>query len=106
MIAALQLQGWTAQLCRQYRSAQLTSGTFVGEYFDGNDRMDMILKRPPNGTSPEELSADPDRYAARRHPERSASSLIFERTVGPSQLLRRVDGQRTISLAVCGRRPK
>ena len=36
----------------------LTSGAFVGEYFDGNDRMDVILKGPP-WTSPEELASIP-----------------------------------------------
>jgi multidrug efflux pump subunit AcrB len=36
----------------------LTSGSFVGEYFDGNDRMDMILKGP-SWRSPEELAAIP-----------------------------------------------
>ena len=36
----------------------VTSGTFVGEYFDGNDRMDMIL-RGPTWRSPEELADIP-----------------------------------------------
>ncbi len=36
----------------------MTSGTYVGEYFDGNDRMDMIL-RGPTWSSPEELAAIP-----------------------------------------------
>ena len=36
----------------------VTSGAYVGEYFDGNDRMDMIL-RGPVWNSPEELASTP-----------------------------------------------
>ena len=75
----------------------VTSGTFVGEYFDGNDRMDMILKGPA-WRSPEELAAIP--IATPLAGIQSLGELTdIQRTVGPTQLLR-VGGQRTITLAV------
>lgn len=75
----------------------LTSGTFVGEYFDGNDRMDMILKGP-RWSSPEELAAVP--IATPLAGIQTIGELTdIERTVGPTQLLR-VNGQRTLTLSV------
>lgn len=75
----------------------LTSGTFVGEYFDGNDRMDMILKGP-TWDSPDELAAVP--IATPLAGIQSIGELAdIRRTVGPTQLLR-VNGQRTLTLAV------
>jgi len=75
----------------------VTSGAFVGEYFDGNDRMDMILKGPA-WSSPEELAAIP--IATPLAGIQSIGELAdIQRTVGPTQLLR-VSGQRTITLAV------
>ncbi len=75
----------------------LTSGSFVGEYFDGNDRLDMILKGP-TWNSPEELAAIP--VATPLAGIQSIGELTdIQRTVGPTQLLR-VNGQRTLTLAV------
>ncbi len=75
----------------------LTSGSFVGEYFDGNDRLDMILKGP-TWNSPEELAAIP--VATPLAGIQSIGELTeIRRTVGPTQLLR-VNGQRTLTLAV------
>ncbi|MCH9694034.1 MAG: efflux RND transporter permease subunit [Gammaproteobacteria bacterium] len=75
----------------------VTSGTYVGEYFDGNDRMDMILKGP-KWASPEELAAIP--IATPLAGIQSIGELAdIQRTVGPTQLLR-VNGQRTITLSV------
>jgi multidrug efflux pump subunit AcrB len=75
----------------------LTSGSFVGEYFDGNDRMDMILKGP-TWNSPEELAAIP--VATPLAGIQSIGELTdIRRTVGPTQLLR-VNGQRTLTLSV------
>ncbi len=74
-----------------------TSGTFVGEYFDGNDRMDMIL-RGPKWSSPEELASTP--IATPLAGVQTIGELTdIRRTVGPSQLLR-VNGQRTLTLSV------
>ncbi|MEJ2298368.1 MAG: efflux RND transporter permease subunit, partial [Woeseiaceae bacterium] len=75
----------------------MTSGTFVGEYFDGNDRMDMILKGP-SWNSPEELAALP--IATPLAGIQTVGELTdIQRTVGPTQLLR-VNGQRTLTLSV------
>jgi multidrug efflux pump subunit AcrB len=75
----------------------LTSGSFVGEYFDGNDRMDMILKGQ-TWESPEELAAIP--IATPLAGIQTIGELTeIRRTVGPSQLLR-VNGQRTLTLSV------
>jgi len=75
----------------------LTSGSFVGEYFDGNDRMDMILRGPVWG-SPEELASIP--IATPLAGIQTIGELAeIRRTVGPTQL-RRVDGQRTMTLSV------
>jgi multidrug efflux pump subunit AcrB len=74
-----------------------TSGTFVGEYFDGNDRLDIIL-RGPTWRSPEELADIP--IATPLAGIQTLGELTeIRRTVGPSQLLR-VDGQRTLTLSV------
>jgi len=75
----------------------LTSGAYVGEYFDGNDRMDIILKGPV-WSSPEELAAIP--IATPLAGIQTLGELTdIVRTVGPTQLLR-VNGQRTLTLAV------
>ncbi|MDX1516789.1 MAG: efflux RND transporter permease subunit [Woeseiaceae bacterium] len=75
----------------------VTSGTFVGEYFDGNDRLDIILKGP-TWTSPEELASTP--IATPLAGVQTLGELTdIRRTVGPTQLLR-VDGQRTLTLSV------
>jgi multidrug efflux pump subunit AcrB len=75
----------------------VTSGTFVGEYFDGNERMDMILKGP-TWTSPDALAATP--IATPLAGIQSLGELAdIQRTVGPTQL-QRVNGQRTLTLSV------
>jgi len=75
----------------------VTSGAFVGEYFDGNDRLDVIL-RGPRWESPDELAATP--IATPLAGIQTIGELTrINRTVGPTQL-RRVDGQRTLTLAV------
>jgi multidrug efflux pump subunit AcrB len=75
----------------------MTSGSFVGEYFDGNDRMDIIL-RGPTWRSPEELADIP--IATPLAGIQTLGELTeIRRTVGPTQLLR-VDGQRTLTLSV------
>lgn len=75
----------------------LTSGTFIGETFDGNERMDIIL-RGPIWNSPEQLAATP--IATPLAGIQTIGELTtIERTVGPTQLFR-YDGQRTITLSV------
>jgi|TARA_Y100000031_G_scaffold157180_1_gene217260 multidrug efflux pump subunit AcrB len=74
-----------------------TGGLFVGEYFDGNKRLDMIL-RTASWQSPEELRSLP--VATPFAGVQTIGDLVdIERTVGPTQL-QRVDGQRTVTLSV------
>lgn len=74
-----------------------TDGLYVGEYFDGNERMNMLL-RGPRWQRPEELAAMP--IATPNGGVQQLGQLArLERTVGPSEL-RRIDGQRTITLRI------
>ena len=74
-----------------------TGGLFVGEYFDGNNRYNMIL-RSQAWTNPDQLAATP--IATPLAGAQTIGSLArIERTVGPSRI-QRVDGQKTISLQV------
>ena len=74
-----------------------TSGLFVSEYFDGNDRMNVILRAEPWQT-PEQLAAMP--LVTPRAGNQTLGDMAYVRqTVGPSQL-RRIGGKRTISLIV------
>ncbi len=75
----------------------MTGGLFVGEYFDGNDRYDMIL-RSGQWKTPEELAAMPV-HTPLAGVQTIGGLTEIRRTVGPTQLLRE-DGQRTISLQV------
>ncbi|MCW8866432.1 MAG: efflux RND transporter permease subunit, partial [Colwellia sp.] len=74
-----------------------TSGLFIGEYFDGNERVNVIL-RGEQWQTPDELSALPI------HSPLAGIQTIGEltsltRTAGPTSL-RRVDGKRTISIQI------
>lgn len=74
-----------------------TGGLFVGEYFDGNNRYNMIL-RSAGWSNPDQLAAIP--VATPLAGAQTIGSLArIERTVGPSSI-QRVDGQKTISLQV------
>ncbi len=75
----------------------MTGGLFIGEYFDGNDRLDMLLKAGQWRT-PEELAAMP--LSTPLAGIQTIGELTkIRRAVGPTQL-QRIDGQRTISLQV------
>lgn len=74
-----------------------TGGLFVGEYFDGNNRYNMIL-RSEAWQNPDQLAALP--IATPLAGAQTIGSLArVERTVGPSNI-QRVDGQKTISIQV------
>ncbi len=74
-----------------------TGGLFVGEYFDGNNRYNMIL-RSSAWSNPDQLAAMP--VATPLAGAQTIGSLArIQRTVGPSSI-QRVDGQKTISLQV------
>ena len=75
----------------------LGNGLWLGEYFDGEDRMDIILKA--NGwETPEQLAATPVMTPAGG--VIPLGELVdVERTTGPGQI-RRVNGRRTVTLSV------
>lgn len=74
-----------------------TGGLFVSEYFDGNQRYDVIL-RAGGWSTPEQLAAMP--IATPQSGAQTIGTLAqVVRTVGPTSL-RRFDGQRTVSLEV------
>jgi multidrug efflux pump subunit AcrB len=74
-----------------------TDGLYVGEYFDGNDRMDIILKGTPWQT-PEQLAATPI-FTPFAGSQTLGQLSQLNYTTGPTALLR-VNGQRTISLSI------
>jgi len=72
-------------------------GAFIGEYFDGRRRYDIVL-RAEDWYSPEELTALP--VATVSGEVLAISELArLERTAGPSRI-QRIDRQRTLSLQV------
>lgn len=72
-------------------------GAFIGEYFDGRRRYDVVL-RAEDWYSPEELAALP--VATVSGEVVSINELAtLERTAGPSRI-QRIDRQRTLSLQV------
>ena len=88
--------GWTrGQVGSVVRA--MGSGLFVGEHFDGERRMDIILKTE-GWSNPEELAGIP--VATPQGGVVQLGELVdIERTVGPSQL-RRIDRRRTVTLNV------
>ena len=75
----------------------MTGGLFVSEYFDGNQRYDVIL-RSAEWNDPAQLAAMPV-WTPLAGPQTVGELAQIRRSVGPTQL-RRVNGQRTISLVV------
>ncbi|MCA0899763.1 efflux RND transporter permease subunit [Microbulbifer agarilyticus] len=93
---AIYEQGWNRQDMGSLIRA-LGNGLYVGEYFNGEKRLDVIFKAQEWGT-PEQLENTP--LVTPRGQITSLSQLAsVERTVGPGSL-RRVDGRRTISLRI------
>ena len=88
--------GWTrGQISLLVRA--LGSGAFLGEYFDGDRRLDVIL-RGERWTTPEELLSTP--LAAPNGEIVTLGEMVrLERTAGPNQI-RRVDRRRTLTLQV------
>ncbi len=75
----------------------LGDGVFVGDYFDGDRRMDIVL-RTPEWTSPEQLAATP--LATPAGGIQPVGELMrMERTAGPNQV-RRVNRRRTVTLVI------
>ncbi|MBU2882045.1 efflux RND transporter permease subunit [Psychrosphaera sp. B3R10] len=74
-----------------------TSGMFVNEYFNGNERLNVIL-RSNTWSSPEELATLPI-FTPDAGVQTIGELATITRTVGPSQL-RRINGKRTVSIQV------
>lgn len=75
----------------------LGSGLWLGEYFDGEDRMDIILRA--NGwETPEQLTFTPVMTPSGEVVP-LGELVDVQRTTGPGQI-RRVNGRRTVSLSV------
>lgn len=74
-----------------------TSGLFIGEFFDGNIRQNIMLRGLPWST-PDELAALPV-YTPLSGIQNLGELTNIVHTAGPSQL-RRVNGMRTISLQI------
>lgn len=88
--------GWTRRQMSTVMRA-LGDGVYVGDYFNGDRRMDIVL-RAPEWSSPEELAATP--LATPVGGIQSVDQLVrMERTSGPASV-RRVDRRRSISLAI------
>jgi len=88
--------GWNRGTMSQVARA-LGDGLFVGEYFDGVRKRNIVI-RGPEWEDPEELAAIP--LATPLRGTVSAGELMrVERTVGPDQI-RRVDQRRAITLAI------
>ncbi|MCG8441987.1 MAG: efflux RND transporter permease subunit [Caulobacterales bacterium] len=75
----------------------LGAGEWIGEYFDGESRLDVIL-RTPDWATPDEFAAAPlaTPIGGVAH---LGDFVRIERGVGPSNI-QRVDGRRTITLNV------
>lgn len=88
--------GWSRDTLGQIVRT-LGDGLFVGEYFNGEDRLDIIL-RAKEWSTPEQLAATP--LATPSRAVLALGELVgFQRTVGPNQL-RRIDRRRTVTLSV------
>ncbi|WP_076413988.1 efflux RND transporter permease subunit [Shewanella sp. UCD-KL12] len=85
-------KGQIANAVRAY-----TSGLFIGEYFDGNERMDVLLKGP-KWQVPEQLAATPV-FTQAAGIQTIGELANIKRTVGPTQL-QRVNGRRSVSLLI------
>jgi multidrug efflux pump subunit AcrB len=89
-------QGWTR---RDVGSVVRTlgDGLYVGEYFNGSKRLNMIL-RTDGWSNPDSL-ADVPMVTGNGSVSQLSNLVSIDRTVGPRQL-RRIDGSRTITLNV------
>jgi multidrug efflux pump subunit AcrB len=88
--------GWGRQQMSTVVRA-LGDGVYVGDFFDGDRRLDIVL-RAPEWSSPEQLASTP--LATPAGGIQPLDQLVnLERTAGPNQI-RRVDRRRTITLSI------
>jgi len=88
--------GWTRQQVAAI-SRSLGSGLYVGDYFNGQKRLNVFL-RSTDWETPEELAAIPF-YTPQAGIQPIGEIVDIVRTAGPSSI-RRVDRKRTITLEV------
>ncbi|MCC2607128.1 efflux RND transporter permease subunit [Planctobacterium marinum] len=88
--------GWTRKEMSQISRA-LGNGLYVGDYFDGQKRLDVIL-RSEEWRTPEELESTP-LYTPDGGVQPVSALAEVSRTSGPGEI-RRVDRKRTITLQV------
>ena len=88
--------GWGRQQMSTVVRA-LGDGVYVGDFFDGDQRLDIVL-RAPEWSSPEQLASTP--LATPDGGIQPLDQLVtLKRTAGPNQI-RRVDRRRTLTLAI------
>lgn len=88
--------GWTRQQMSTVMRA-LGDGVYVGDYFNGDRRMDIVL-RAQEWTNPEVLASMP--LATPNAGIQPLDQLVrMQRTAGPNQI-RRVDRRRAVTLAI------
>jgi multidrug efflux pump subunit AcrB len=88
--------GWTRQQVSTISRA-LGSGLYVGDFFNGQKRLNVLL-RSTDWESPEELAAIP-LFTPQAGVQPVGELVTVERTAGPSSI-RRIDRKRTITLQV------
>lgn len=87
--------GWNRQIMAQVIQA-LGQGLYIGDYFDGEQRLDIIVRTQPWQT-PEELAAIPLTTPSGILPVSELVDVV--RTAGPNEV-RRLDRRRTVTLQV------
>ena len=87
--------GWSREVMASVTRA-LGEGLYVGDYFDGEKRMDIVV-RVPRWETPEELASIPLTTPGGVFPVSELARI--ERTAGPSEI-RRIDRRRTVTLQV------
>ena len=88
--------GWNRETLAQV-SRMLGQGMEVGEYFDGEERLDIMV-RIPKWTTPEQLAAIP-LFTPNSGVMPFGELVDIKRTAGPNTI-RRLDRRRTITLEV------
>ena len=87
--------GWSREVMASVTRA-LGEGLYVGDYFDGEKRMDIVV-RVPRWETPEELASIPLATPGGVLPVSELARI--ERTAGPNEI-RRIDRRRTVTLQV------
>ena len=87
--------GWGRDVMASVTRA-LGEGLYVGDYFDGEQRLDIVV-RVPRWETPEELASIPLATPGGVFPVSELARI--ERTAGPSEI-RRIDRRRTVTLQV------